>query len=186
MNLKSPFAGIDPEKLKKNASQAQLAGIILIILGVLAVMLPGVFSLGLELFLGWLLLIGGILQAVSAFSHITVKGYGWALISSVLAAIVGALLIAQPVIGVIALTGLLAIFYLIDGIFKLLAAAQGQHLPGRGIIFMNGIFGLIIAGIVFSEWPSAAHWFIGLIVGVNFLMGGMTLLTLASAAKKSA
>ncbi|WP_309385061.1 HdeD family acid-resistance protein [Cerasicoccus frondis] len=182
----NPFAGITPEQLKQSAAKAKTAGIILIVLGVLAVMLPGLFSVGLELFLGWLILLGGLTQIFSALSHKGVHGQGWALINGVLAAIAGGLLIANPVIGVIALTGMLGIFYAVDGIFKIIASVQANGQPGRGIVFINGVFGLIIAGIAFSEWPSAAHWFIGIIVGVNFLMAGMTLLSLASAAKKSA
>ncbi|WP_309397271.1 HdeD family acid-resistance protein [Cerasicoccus maritimus] len=177
----NPFAGISPENIKQNAGRAKKAGIALIVLGVLAIMLPGLFALGIELFLGWLILLGGIVQVGSAISHKGVHGQGWALINGVLAAIAGALLIANPVIGVMAITGMLGIFYAIDGVFKLIAGLQAAHQPGRGLVLINGVFGLIIAGIVFSEWPSAAQWFIGIIVGVNFLMAGMTILSLAKA-----
>ncbi|MEO0795190.1 MAG: HdeD family acid-resistance protein [Verrucomicrobiota bacterium] len=180
----NPFAQIDPETLKKNAGFAQVAGIVMIVLGGLAVLLPGAFSLGLELFLGWLFLIGGILQAISAFQHIQAKGFIWALLNGVFAAIAGGLMIAQPVIGVLTLTILLAGFYLVDGVCKLIAVAQGKQIPGRGIILLNGIFGLIIAGIVISQWPISAQWFIGIIVGVNLLMGGITMISLATAVKK--
>ncbi|WP_269539772.1 HdeD family acid-resistance protein [Cerasicoccus fimbriatus] len=181
----NPFAGINPDLVKKNAGKAQMAGIILIVLGVLAVMLPGLFSLGLELFLGWLIILAGFTQIAAAFSHKGVHGQGWALLNGVFAVIAGGLLVAKPVLGVIALTALLGIFYAVDGVFKIIASIQAPSQPGRGLVLINGVFGLIIAGIAFSEWPSAAHWFIGIMVGVNFLMVGMTLLSLATAAKKS-
>jgi len=180
----NPFANIDPEKLKKNAGYAQAAGIIMIVLGALAVILPGPFSLALELFLGWLFLIGGILQAVAAFQHLNVKGYGWAAANGVFAAIAGALMIALPAAGVLALTIILTAFYLADGVLKLIGASQGKDMPGRGMLVINGVLGLIIAAIVIAEWPISAQWFIGIIVGVNLLLGGVTLLTLASAAKR--
>ncbi|MGE9294793.1 MAG: HdeD family acid-resistance protein [Puniceicoccales bacterium] len=182
----NPFSKIDPEKLRKNAGYAQAAGIIMIILGVLAVMLPGPFSLGLEQFLGWLILFSGILQAFAALQHIQVKGQGWAVLNGVFMAIAGGLMIALPMAGVLVLTVILTAFYFADGALKLMAVAQGKNVPGRGMILVNGVLGIIIAGIVISEWPISASWFIGIIVGVNLLLGGMTLLTLASAAKKAA
>lgn len=181
----NPFAAIDPEKLRQSAGIAQIAGVLMIIFGALAVLLPGAFSLGLELFLGWLFLIGGVLSAVTAFQHLSVKGQGWAALNGVLAAITGGLLIARPLLGVFTLTLLLTAFYVADGVCKLVAAARGEHLPARGLVVMNGVFGLIIAGIVISEWPLSAEWFLGLIIGVNLLLGGMTLLGLAAAAKKA-
>ncbi|WOO43390.1 HdeD family acid-resistance protein [Rubellicoccus peritrichatus] len=178
--------GLTPEKLKKHAGVAQWLAIVFIILGIVAIILPGPFSLGIELFLGWLLLIGGILQAVSGFSSLGAKGWWIQLLSGLVSAIVGALFLMNPFKAVEILTMLLAAVFLTNGIFRIVYSFQATGAPGAGLAGLNGVFGIIIGVIVWAEWPTSATWFLGLLVGIDMLFFGMSLFTLASAAKKEA
>lgn len=176
--------GIDPQKAQKYAGWLKLEAILFIILGVLAIILPGLFSVGLSLFIGWLFLIGGVFATIGALQALRAKGSLWRLASGILTAIAGVLIIAKPLEGVLIITMLIAIYYGVDGLFKIIYGLQASGTPGAGITILNGVFGLIIAWIVYSEWPESAEWFLGLIIGINMLIGGVTLLRLASAMKR--
>lgn len=171
--------GLTPERIQKYAGWLKVEAVVFMVLGVLAILLPSAFSLGLEIFLGWLFFIGGIFGAIGCFQAIEAKGFLLRLASAIVTAIAGLLLIMKPMEGVLVLTLVVAAFYVIDGICKLIYAAQAKGAPGSGIAAMNGIFGLIIAGIVYAQWPISAHWFLGLIIGINLLIGGMFLFSLA-------
>lgn len=176
--------GLSPEKLQKHARFAKWIGILFIILGALAIILPGAFTLGLELFLGWLLLIGGVLQAIGGFSSMGARGWWVQLICGLLSAIVGALFLINPFEAVQVLTMLLAVLFITNGIFRIGTALGSGGAPGSGMAILNGVFGIIIGGIVWWEWPSSAVWFIGLLVGIDMLFFGLTLLTLSRACKR--
>lgn len=178
--------GLSPEKLKKHAGLAQGLGIGFCILGILAILLPGVFSLGIELFLGWLLLVGGILQVISALSSAGAKGWWLHLIGGLLAAIVGGLFISNPVKGVVLLTMFLAAMFVVNGITKVMYGLGAKGAPGSSMVIINGVFGVIVGLIVWAQWPSSSAWFIGLLVGIDMLFFGMSLITLSSAVKKQA
>lgn len=179
------FLGIDPQKAQKYAGWLKFEAILFIILGALAIILPGVFSLGLSLFIGWLFLVGGIFGTIGALQTLRAKGGLWRLASGILTAIAGILIITRPLEGVLILTMLIAIYYGVDGLFKIIYGLQASGTPGAGITILNGVFGLIIAWIVYSSWPYSAEWFLGLIIGINMLIGGITLLRLLSAVKNA-
>lgn len=180
------FFGLDPQKSQKYAGWLKFEAILFIVLGLLAIILPGLFSLGLSFFLGWLFLFGGFLTIFSALQAIRAHGALWRLLSGILAIVAGGLIIIRPLEGVLILTLILAIFYGIDGVVKIIYGLQASGTPGAGISIINGIFGLIIAWIVYSEWPFSAEWFLGLIIGINLLIGGLFLLRFSSTAKQTA
>lgn len=178
--------GLTPEKLNKHAGLAQWLAIVFIVLGIVAIVIPGPFSLGIELFLGWLLLIGGVLQAVAGFSSMGAKGWWVQLLSGIISAIVGALFLMNPFEAVEILTMLLAAVFLTNGIFRIVYSLQASGAPGAGLAALNGLFGIIVGVIVWAEWPTSAVWFLGLLVGIDLLFLGMSLFAIASAAKKEA
>lgn len=179
------FLGIDPQKSQKYAGWLKFEAILFIVLGALAIILPGVFSLGLSLFIGWLFLVGGVIATIGALQTLRARGSLWRLASGILTAIAGVLIITKPLEGVLILTMLIAIFYGVDGLFKIIYGLQASGTPGAGITIINGILGLMIAGIVYSSWPESADWFLGLIIGINMLIGGVTLLRILSAVKNA-
>ncbi len=178
--------GLSPENLGKHAGWLKIEGVVFLVLGFAAILLPGVFSVGIELFLGWLFFIGGIFAAIGALQTIQSKGFLLRLASGVLTAIAGVLFITKPVEGVKLLTIVLGLYYLIDGICKIGYGLSMSGTPGAGMVTLNGIFGLIIAGMVYSQWPTSAIWFLGLIIGVNMIMAGGFLLSLSCAVKRGA
>ncbi|HKH81693.1 MAG TPA: HdeD family acid-resistance protein [Methylovirgula sp.] len=161
-------------------------GIILIILGMAAIVVPLIATLTFTIFFGWLLLISGVVGLYSTFKMHPAPGFWWSLISAILAIVVGILLIGWPVRGAVSLTLLLIIFFLIEGIASIMFALEYRRdLPARwGWMVASGVVDLILAALIFSEFPSSAAWAIGLLLGINMVFGGTTLIVLALDARR--
>src|ERR1700674_4082492 len=167
--------------VRKHSTLYLAEGVILVILGLLAVLVPPIASLAVAIFLGWLFLVSGGVGLATTFLTRGAPGFWWSLLSAVLAIIVGGLLIASPVTGVLSLTYVLIVFFLVEGIATIMYAVEhrGQY-PGRwGWMLVSGIIDVILALIIVMGLPGTAAWAIGLLVGVNMVFGGIALISLA-------
>jgi len=154
-------------------------GILMIVLGVVAIAVPLMAALAIELLLGWLLVIGGIGQGIHAFSSREGKGFWLELLLAALYLGIGIMLLAYPVGGIVTLTLLLAAFFIAEGIFKIVMGLQLRPAPNWGWILTSGILALLLGALIMLEWPSAALWAIGLLVGVDLIFGGWSLIMLS-------
>lgn len=163
-------------------------GIILVILGLLAIVVPPLASLAVTIFIGWLFVISGIAGLIMTFRARGAPGFWWSLISAVIALIAGVLLLWQPVLGVLSLTFVLIAFFLIDGILSIILAIEHRReLVGRwGWILASGIVDLIIAVIIWAGLPGTAAWALGLLVGIDLVFGGTALIMVALHARRGA
>jgi uncharacterized membrane protein HdeD (DUF308 family) len=157
-------------------------GIVLVVLGLLAIAIPPIATLGVTIFLGWIFLISGIMGLVTTFAARHAPGFWWSLISALLAIGAGIVLLAWPISGSVSLTLLLVIFFFIEGGTSIMFALDHrQQLSGRwGWMLVSGIIDLILAAIIFSGLPGTAAWAIGLLVGINMIFGGTALIAMAS------
>jgi uncharacterized membrane protein HdeD (DUF308 family) len=165
-----------------------IEGIILVLLGAAAIVIPPIATLAIELFIGWLFLISGIVGLVSTFAMRHAPGFGWSLFSAVLAIVAGIVLLGWPLSGVLSLTLLLILFFIMEGVATIMFALDHKReLSGRwGWLLASGIVDLILAGIIFAGLPGTAAWAIGLLVGINMLFGGAALIGLALHARRGA
>jgi uncharacterized membrane protein HdeD (DUF308 family) len=161
-----------------------IEGIILVVLGLLAIAVPMVAGLAVTLLFGWLFLIGGVVGLVTTFAMRQAPGFWWSLLSAVLGIVVGGWLLVQPELGLVSLTYLLIAFFLIEGIATIMFALDHKRaLSGRwGWMLVSGIVDLFLAGVILAGLPGAAAWALGLIVGVNMLFGGASMIGMALAA----
>lgn len=190
MTLNPSFDGLQERvaaALKRHTTYFLVEGIILIILGIAAIAVPLIATLTFTIFFGWLLLISGVVGLVSTFSLRPAAGFWWSLLSAILAIAVGFLLIARPGQGAVSLTLLLIIFFIIEGFSSIIFAAEyRQNLPGRwGWMVASGVVDLFLAAMIFLQLPSSAFWAIGLLIGINMVFGGTTLVMMALDAKKA-
>jgi uncharacterized membrane protein HdeD (DUF308 family) len=161
-----------------------IQGIVMMILGFLAVAEPNVATLAVTLFVGWLFFIAGIFRAVSAWHSRQMPGFGWSMLSAVLSIALGLILVLRPLAGVLTLTMVLVAFFIIEGIASILGAIQHrQHLRSWGWVLFSGIVDLFLAYLIWAGWPSSADWAIGLLVGINMLFFGLSLVMTALAAR---
>jgi uncharacterized membrane protein HdeD (DUF308 family) len=156
-------------------------GIVLVLLGLAAVALPPIASLAITLLVGWIFLLSGIVGLYTTFAMRGAPGFVWALVSALIGIAAGIVLLVWPASGVVSLTLVLVAFFAIEGVASILFALDHRReLSGRwGLMLVSGVLDLVIAGIVFVGLPGTAAWAIGLLVGINMVMGGAALIAMA-------
>lgn len=154
-------------------------GIVFVLLGLIAVALPGISTLSAELFVGWLLIFGGAIQLFRTFRSRHAPGFIGSLLTGILYAVFGILLVAFPIAGIYSLTFLLTLFFVAEGIAKIILSFQLRPFPRWGWFLLNGILALVLAFIIWSGWPGTAFWVLGLLVGINMIFFGFSLIFLA-------
>jgi uncharacterized membrane protein HdeD (DUF308 family) len=152
-------------------------GVALVVLGLLATAAVFVTTLATVLFLGCLLMIGGGFEIANALHH-RQESFWMHLLTGILDVVVGAMLFAYPGAGAVALTMLLAMFFLVGGAFRF-AAALTLKLPTRGWSMFSGIIDVCLGFLLLASWPVSAIWFIGFCVGVGLLVRGISWLARA-------
>lgn len=162
-----------------------IEGILLAILGLAAMILPPLASLAVTVFLGWMFLVSGVVGLALTFWARQMPGFWWSLISAVLAIVVGVILLARPVQGTLTLTIVVGAYFLAEGVTTIMYALEHRReLSQRwGWMLTAGIMDIIVALIIIAGLPGSALWAIGLLVGINLLFGGATLIGVALAAR---
>ena len=156
-------------------------GVILCLLGLAAIILPPLAGLAATIFLGWLFVIAGFVGLVFTFRAQRAPGFGWSLLSAVAAVAAGGVLLWNPLQGLVTLTYVLIAFFIIDGIFMImLAISHRRDLAGKWEWVMgNGVIDVILAGLVISGLPGTLAWALGLLVGIDLVFGGASLIAMA-------
>ena len=156
-------------------------GIILFVLGVLAVVVPPIATIAVEILIGWLLLVSGVVGLIATLRARSAPGFVWSLVSAILGIVAGIVLLGWPLSGALSLTLILTVFLVLEGVVSLLYALEHKReLSGRwGAMLFSGIVDLILAGIIFAGLPGTAAWAIGLLVGINLVFGGSALISMA-------
>lgn len=175
-----------PELVRRLSTTFLIEGIVLVILGLGAILLPQIASLAVALVLGWLFLIGGIIGLWTTIMARGMPGFWWSLVSALVTVIAGFLLIGWPVSGAMSLTFILTAFLIADGVLMILFGIEHRRMMSQrwGWFIVNGVVDLILAGIIVAGLPGTAIWVLGLIVGIDLLFGGMSLIAFALAAKR--
>ena len=164
-----------------------IQGIVMMVLGFIAILLPQLSTIAVELFIGWLILAGGVFRALTLLRSRSAPGFLWSLISALLAIVLGVVLIARPIEGVLTLTMVLIALFVVEGVVAILLALQlRDHLRTWGWTLFSGLVDLFLAYMIWNGWPSTAAWAIGLLVGLNMMFFGSSLAMIALAARKGA
>jgi uncharacterized membrane protein HdeD (DUF308 family) len=162
-----------------------LQGVIMIILGIVAIALPVAATIAVDFYVGWLFLIAGIVGLVALLSAGNIPAFLWSLITAALSVAVGVLLLWKPVEGAASLTLVLTAFFIVEGIFQIVAslAYRGVVSSTWGWMLVSGICDLVLAAIIIFGWPFSAVWVLGMLVGVNLLTSGWAIVMAAMAGR---
>lgn len=173
---------MEADTLRKYRTWFMLYGVLLVILGFLAIAVPYVATLATGILIGWLLVAGGVFGLIAVFSAgKSASGFWWNLFTSIIYLLAGLSLLFRPVAGVLTLTILLAAYLLAGGIVKIvMAIGYKSDIPKAwGWVLFSGLVDLALAIIIMSGFPGTATWVIGLMVGINLLMMGVSLIVAA-------
>jgi len=160
-------------------------GVLLILLGMAAVAFPFVTTIAAKIFLGWLFLIGGVVTIIHAFSTRAWSEFFLDLLIGILYLVAGAWLAFFPLTGIITLTILLALMFIVQGVIEAGIAFRIRPHDGWAWMLFAGIVAVIVGVLLLAELPSSATWAIGLLVGINLIMSGVAYLVLPMAAAKA-
>jgi len=163
-------------------------GILFAILGFAAMVVPPLASLAITIFLGWMFLISGIGGLILTLWAREMPGFWWSLISAALAVLAGGILLARPIQGVLTLTIVVGAYFLAEGVATIMYALEHRReLSGRwSWLLVAGILDILVSFIIVAGLPGSAEWALGLLVGINLVFGGATLIGMALAARKEA
>ena len=163
------------DAIKRHSLWYMIQGILMMITGVVALVFPMVSSMAVVLLLGWLLIISGILQAISLIGATNVPHFWLQLVSVVLSMVIGLLFLNNPGGGLEALTLLLVVFFIVGGMARIVFALTIRPLTDWGWVLASGIVGVLLGIYLFASLPLAAAWLLGLLFGIQLLSEGAAL-----------
>jgi uncharacterized membrane protein HdeD (DUF308 family) len=165
-----------------------LEGILLVLLGLAAIIIPPLASLAVTILLGWMFLVSGIAGLALTFWARQMPGFWWSLISALLAIGAGVVLLARPVQGTLTLTIVVGAYFVAEGVATIMYALEHRReLSGRrSWMLVAGLTDIVISFFIIAGLPGSALWAIGVLVGINLLIGGTALIGMAAAARNGA
>jgi len=155
-------------------------GILMVVLGTIALFLMPAATIGTVMVLGWLLVVSGIFEGVHAFRVRSWGGLFLHLIAGILGVLVGLLVVTHPALGALGWTLLFASFFTVIGLFRTIAAIRLKF-PNWGWATFDGIVTLGLGILLWASWPVSALWFLGLAVGVSLILRGWAYIMFAIA-----
>jgi uncharacterized membrane protein HdeD (DUF308 family) len=176
-------SGID--EVRKHSTWFLVIGIALVILGMIAIGYAVEMTIVSVIFLGLLLIIGGIFEVIHGFSRRQWSGFFINLLGGVLYAVAGVVMIAIPALAAVSLTLLIAIILIVAGLFRLVVAFS-TPLHHRGWLILNGAISLLLGIMIWRSWPVSGLWVIGLFIGIDMIFDGWTEIMLALTARRLA
>lgn len=172
------------QELRRNWGWFLALGVALVVLGAIALGASVATTIVSVLLFGWLLIFGGVIEAVHAFWR--EKGWGGFfidLLTGILYVVVGFMMVGNPAATAMALTLLIALFLMFSGIFRVVVALM-LRFPHRGWLVLHGAINLLLGIAIWRRWPWDGLWVIGLFIGIDMIFNGWSLVMLGLAVKK--
>jgi uncharacterized membrane protein HdeD (DUF308 family) len=173
------------EKIKQHSFWYIVQSGLMILAGILALVFPVISSVAIVLFLGWLLIFSGILQAISLIDARHVPHFWLQLVSVVLSVLVGVLFLRNPGAGLLTLTLLLIVFFMVEGISKVIFSLTIRPFPNWGWVLASGVISILLAFYLWANTPVTAIWLLGVLLGIELICEGAALGRMAWHARKS-
>jgi len=171
------------EEVRAHSTWFLLMGIALIVVGTIAIGSAVAMTMVSVIFFGYLLIIGGLFEVIHGFARRHWSGFFINLLGGALYAVAGLVMVANPALAAVTLTLLIAVMLIVAGVFRLFIAFS-TPLEHRGWLFFNGAISLLLGASIWSSWPLAGLWVIGLFIGIDMIVDGWTEAMLAMAARR--
>jgi uncharacterized membrane protein HdeD (DUF308 family) len=174
----------DPVALVKQASKWGIMwGVLLILLGMLAIAEPLVAAIALATFIAWLLIFVGVVHVALAFHAHSGTSLGWKLLVGLAYLFIGGYLLFRPVVGVATLTLMLAFLFMVEGVLDFMLWWKSRHAGGAFWILVDSVITLVLGSMIYVHWPSSSVWVIGTLVGISLIISGVTRVMLSTAVR---
>ena len=163
------------ETIRKRSLLYLVQGAVMVLAGVVALVVPAFVGTGLLAFLGWLLILSGIVQVISLIGATQVAYFWLQLITVALEVMVGYLLVSNPEAGLLAVTFLMLVLFMVDGFARIIFALMIRPMGDWMWVLASGLVGIVCAGILFANLPEAATWLLGFLLGLHLVSAGASL-----------
>jgi len=167
--------------VRKVSGWSMLWGILMFICGILAISLPLASSIGIVILLAWLILFAGISHLIFAFHSHSIGGFLWQILLALIYGATAIYMLMNPLLGVLSLTLVLAVFLLVEGILEMALYFRIRQVRHAGWVLFDGIVTLILGILIWAQWPSSSIWVIGTLVGISLIFSGISRLMLSLA-----
>jgi uncharacterized membrane protein HdeD (DUF308 family) len=173
------------EEVRAHRTWFLCLGVALIIIGTIAIGSAELMTMVSVIFLGWLLIFAGLFEIVHGLARRAWGGFFINLMSGLLYAVTGLLMVSHPGIAAITLTLLIAMLLIVAGTFRIFVAFS-TPIHHRGWLVLNGVISLFLGFCIMSSWPISGLWIIGLFIGIDMIFDGWTEVMLALSSGSSA
>lgn len=173
---------LDPqirEGLARSWKTLMAVGVLAILIGCIAVVVPAVASVGTAIFIGWLLIVLGAFLVAGSFAAHSIGTVVLRLLWAFITLLVGLWLVVEPHSGTLTLTFVLGVYFLFMGVTRIAVALSARGRSGAGLVGLSGLAGLLIGILILAKLPNSADWAIGLLVGIDLIFAGWTLTSVA-------
>jgi uncharacterized membrane protein HdeD (DUF308 family) len=167
------------ETIRRHSLWYLVQGGLMVLGGILALVYPVLSTAAVLLLLGWILIITGVIQGISLIGARSVPHFWLQLVSVVLSVIVGVLIIRHPAEGLLTITLLLIVFFMIEGISKVIFSLTIRPFPNWGWVLASGVVGILLALFLWASLPVTAVWLLGVLLGILLISEGAALAYLA-------
>jgi uncharacterized membrane protein HdeD (DUF308 family) len=169
--------------IRKASGWVIIWGIVTFVCGILAIILPLTFSFGIALIIGCLVLVAAIAHLFFAFETRSVDGFLWQMLVSVLYGVAAICLLVNPLLSVLSLTLVLAIFLLLEGILELALYFVLKRFRHSVWVLIDGIGTLILGILMLRQWPPATPEIIGALIGISLMLSAVSRVVLSLAVR---
>jgi uncharacterized membrane protein HdeD (DUF308 family) len=172
-----------PGLVKKSIVWSITLSVLMILAGLLAIIIPPVAGIAVTIFVGWLLVLSGLMHFVYAWHTRGTGAIVWEILVGIAYAFVGGYVLTHPLLGMESLTLALAIYLFAEAVLEFVLGFQLRPRPGSGWLFVDGVITLILAFMIWRTWPFSSAWALGILVGVSMLFSGISRLMVSLAAR---
>lgn len=163
------------ETVKRHSLWYLLQSVLMVVAGIIALVYPMMTSVAVVIFLGWLLIISGIVHGIGLIGARNVPHFWLEFISVVLSVIVGMLFLRNPAESLLTLTLLLIVFFMIEGISRIIFSLTIRPFSNWGWVLLSGVIGVLLSVLLWSNIPVTAVWLLGMFLGISLISEGVAL-----------
>jgi uncharacterized membrane protein HdeD (DUF308 family) len=170
---------------RHGSTLSTLWGVLLVILGLVAIGTPFLAAVAVSVVVAWLIVLAGVVHIVLAFHAHGAGSISWKLLVGLAYLVFGGYMLVHPLLGVASLTLLLAVLFVVEGALNIVLYFKMRPLHGSGWVLVDGLITLLLGAMIYVQWPFSAAWAIGILVGVSMMISGFTRIALSWAVRRA-
>ena len=172
------------QQVRKESASLVWLGVAFLAIGVAALVFPMVSTLAATIFVGWMLIVSGLLSVFGAFSIRGAAPFFGALLFGLLSLAAGVFMLARPIGGELAITLALGVLFMVQGAFELFLAFELRPARAWSWMLVSALASILLSVLIIAGWPGSSLVTLGILIGVNFVSSGLGYVMIGNGAKR--